>query len=188
MAAEDEEVATAMPVISDDDSANLTLLGLPAELRNRVYRFVLVQDEKISITYQGNPKTLGLLGACRQIRYEAVNTYYQENTFKIEVISFDSALLRQWLCSNHRADANTIYYNYIHESFNWNNLEDWIKVFCSEETLNARPGKDPHCKDVIGPIFNLVDRWIGEGRSWEDVEEDLKDIRQLPKAQDSRWV
>ena len=61
-------------------------LDLPAELRNRIYEFVLVEDEPIVLfdwnlrctDYRWQPK---LLRTCKTIRSEAGPIFYGQNTF-----------------------------------------------------------------------------------------------------------
>ncbi|KAK5121503.1 hypothetical protein LTR85_005336 [Meristemomyces frigidus] len=61
-------------------------LGLPAELRNRIYRAALIIPEPVDIELprsQDSPgwQAPGLLQTCRTIRAEALAIYYTNNTF-----------------------------------------------------------------------------------------------------------
>ena len=75
------------------------LLGLPAELRNRIYRYALVGQAPVDV---GAKKTLdepALLAVCKQIRNEALAIYYHESRFHVcapFTISYDST---KWLVS-----------------------------------------------------------------------------------------
>ena len=69
------------------------LLELPAELRNRIYREVLITGGCIDVTRESISQP-PLLRACRQIRAEAKSIYYLENrTFYIDVPNFDPAIV-----------------------------------------------------------------------------------------------
>lgn len=72
------------------------LLALPAELRNRIYQFALIDENAISVVdiriimswyrKQLAPKVIpipepGLLWTCRQISVEAMQIYYSNNLF-----------------------------------------------------------------------------------------------------------
>lgn len=74
---------------------------LPAELRNRIYYFALVQDEPLQLISQVYCKTAptfrepGLLSANRQIRSESLSIFYAQNVIqaKVEALGEDHALL-----------------------------------------------------------------------------------------------
>ena len=64
------------------------LLRLPAELREHIYRYVLVNDEPIAIPSQSwtlgfplDPSDPPFTCTCRQIRSEALAIFYSENIF-----------------------------------------------------------------------------------------------------------
>ena len=59
------------------------LLELLAELRNRIYRAMLVCDEEFDIHMLRIGARICLLGVCTQIRSEASEIFYAENTFRI---------------------------------------------------------------------------------------------------------
>ena len=66
------------------------LLDLAAELRNEIWRLVLVEDNTIDIgttapscLEEKPPAEPALLTACKQVREEAVGIYYSENTFRM---------------------------------------------------------------------------------------------------------
>ncbi|KAK4613882.1 hypothetical protein CLAFUW4_09360 [Fulvia fulva] len=75
-------------------TARCHLLEMPPELRNRIYRFALVQHSQIFVCDDGYDglKTPALLRVCRQIRAEARSIYYIENKFSIEVPDPDPAV------------------------------------------------------------------------------------------------
>ena len=60
------------------------LLQLPAELRNEIWQLALVRDEPIRIFHPGMGARLepALLATCKQIRNEAQDMLYSENTFE----------------------------------------------------------------------------------------------------------
>ena len=60
-----------------------SLTQLPAELRNKIYRYALVAANKVfQLTSLRQP---ALLAACRQIRSEATPIFFAENTFDLHV-------------------------------------------------------------------------------------------------------
>ena len=59
------------------------LSKLPAELRNEIYRLVLVDDEPLDIERNAIAERTALLKACRQTREEASEIFYAENKFRL---------------------------------------------------------------------------------------------------------
>ncbi|KAK5124415.1 hypothetical protein LTR85_001632 [Meristemomyces frigidus] len=81
-----------------------TLLSLPGELRNHIYRFALLSPSRIPI----GSDTLAqpsLLHACHQVRKEAKPIYYKENKFCVTITNFhfglDMAFTRQCMPCRH---------------------------------------------------------------------------------------
>ncbi|KAK5116645.1 hypothetical protein LTR62_007319 [Meristemomyces frigidus] len=58
-------------------------LALPAEIRNRIYEYVLLQHHVSMAPFAINPHTPGLLRVNKQARAEAIGIYYLRNNFKI---------------------------------------------------------------------------------------------------------
>ena len=61
------------------------LLSLPPELRNHIYRYVLVQEHPVNVRYTIRTilREPTLLATNRQIRSEALCLFYAENTFHV---------------------------------------------------------------------------------------------------------
>lgn len=86
----------------------MILAKLPRELRDRIYIETLVSDEEINIENleydfpwarsEEFPKP-GLLGVCPQVRQEALEVYYGQNTFRAIVFDEDSTPPLRWLQS-----------------------------------------------------------------------------------------
>lgn len=55
------------------------LSTLPGELRNRIWRFSLIEPDGVNIS--GGARLPPLLSICRQIRQESYEIYFVENTF-----------------------------------------------------------------------------------------------------------
>lgn len=78
-------------------SQRLHILGLPAEIRNRVFSYVVVQDAAIVVTGDG-PREPALLSTCTQIREETLTVYYTLNSFLLIVTDFDALpLMPFWM-------------------------------------------------------------------------------------------
>ena len=64
-----------------------SLMKLPAELRNQIYRYAIVQNESINVTRVDTPKEPALLATCKLIRKETLTMFYHENKFHYRVTS-----------------------------------------------------------------------------------------------------
>lgn len=72
---------------NDDDSLELSqdffpFLKLPAEMRNRIYRYSLVFEKPFTVKFRSGPFDTGLLMVCKQIYAEAEPIFYKENAFR----------------------------------------------------------------------------------------------------------
>ncbi|KAF2771335.1 hypothetical protein EJ03DRAFT_38981 [Teratosphaeria nubilosa] len=138
------------------------LLELPGEVRNKIYRKVLVEDYKqypgfvtISIPVQRSTVP-GLLLACKQIRDETVPIYYCENAFGIQCPDFDCAQ-SMWFCTKRkhlmqkhrlrrldqspwtRDGAIEVYYKFTGTS-SWRNILVWLENFHADKADNPFQG------------------------------------------------
>ncbi|CZT15895.1 uncharacterized protein RCC_01734 [Ramularia collo-cygni] len=70
------------------------LCKLPAEMKNAIYRFVLIEQDLIHVTASGYSRNGGcILATCKEIRVEALGIYYDENKFLHFISKFDSTPL-----------------------------------------------------------------------------------------------
>lgn len=81
----------AAPRPVSDDSKALLLDKLSGELRNHIWRHVLVSDEPVLVNKE-QPHSPSLLRTCTQIRTEATSIFFNENTFLLPVDGYDSIL------------------------------------------------------------------------------------------------
>lgn len=72
--------------ISGEDNCEpprASLLGVPAEIKNRIWELVLVRRDEIFIEAGKNNQEPGLLRTCRQIRAEASEMFFTQNFFYV---------------------------------------------------------------------------------------------------------
>ncbi|KAK3617491.1 hypothetical protein LTR56_025254 [Elasticomyces elasticus] len=76
------EIDGEEPVLSTSVPIEHTPLGLPPEMRNAIYRYVLVKPDPLEVS-PGRPYAYkpAFLSTCRQIRAEADGIFMNENTF-----------------------------------------------------------------------------------------------------------
>lgn len=87
-------------------STGSPLLDAPAEIRNNIYRLVVVaHDQPVDITPHDLLVRKALIDTCKQIREEAKDIIISENTFHVVCGSGDGFLAAKWiksLCSKAR--------------------------------------------------------------------------------------
>ena len=78
------------------------LLALPGEIRNRIYRYVLVKQSPFSIKLQFFPLDAALLRVNKQVYREASGIFYHENVFRFREELFTGAPILRHLESFYR--------------------------------------------------------------------------------------
>lgn len=78
---------SASAIISTPQDGHCPLLALPAELRNRIYEFAIVESTPIDMVMRkrtGSDAQPGLTRTCRQIRQETLQMFFQDNVFRFD--------------------------------------------------------------------------------------------------------
>lgn len=109
------------------------LLELPGEVRNRIFRHVLVSDDEIPID-KTNFKQPTLLRTCKTIKNEASPIYYHENSFRFCVELHDSTAMTSWwqhAKSSRKGGirGTTDYHIDDLSGCSWSNLLTWLRRF-----------------------------------------------------------
>lgn len=191
--------AAAGAPVNTTDTETSRLLKLSGELRNRIYRAVLVSNNNIRANISGIPEPL-LLAASKQIRNEAITIYYNENTFTIPVHGYSSDV---YLVAVQRVQKLRTRYNIAPEVVctapnpnlpNWSNVMQWLKryhgglitdsVAAPERLLEL--GSDRDTADlVIGGMFCILDGMME--KEWEEIQGLLGHQRVILTRLDKRW-
>lgn len=66
-----------------------TLLNLPGEIRNHIYRYTLVSAKPFTVKLQFFPRDTALFRVNRQVYVEASTIFYHENVFHFPQSLFD---------------------------------------------------------------------------------------------------
>lgn len=86
-----------------------SLFNLPGEIRNRIYRLVLVHQPDCNILpLSGKRSSAPLLHTCQQIRSEARSIYYGENNFHVLTSPYAADRFLRWLHAIGREQAALI--------------------------------------------------------------------------------
>lgn len=84
------------------------LLELPAELRNRTYRYAMTSDEAVEVEGEAIISSTKLLQVCHQIREEATSIFYAENAFTVTCVDFNIAPILCWFFAIRQKNVSTI--------------------------------------------------------------------------------
>lgn len=163
-----------------------TLLTLPAELRNAIYRLVLVVDIYVEVDDHDH-HTHSLLRTCRQLRKEASSFFLDENIFWIIFTDLRARMpIQHWavLCvEKQRIALVTV------GSMHWNNLKQWLKIYhenCGTYPSMADEEEEGDASDVAAYAFNIVDAM--QGLPWLTVEAILEEYRRGTERGAVTWT
>ncbi|KAF2771265.1 hypothetical protein EJ03DRAFT_334934 [Teratosphaeria nubilosa] len=168
-----------------------SLLSLPAELRNQIYRYTLLEKDSIDIntlplTF---PQTPGLLGACRQTREECLGIYYEENIFRFVINNYDASLYIKW-CTTFRAQrrAETSFKIRGGGHAHWKNLLTWLEAYYRRNCDGFAP-QGTAKGDAGGHLFDMTDKLRCQDVPWDVAQAILEDVRMsfFCLTQDKRW-
>ena len=141
------------------------LSKLPAELRNRIWEHVLIDDRSaIDIDANSNAPP-AVLAASRQIRKETRTIYYTRNRFVITVYDYDAAAVLPFVDRYLKYSRfSTLFPNEelnVEFAFlgqpNWKNLYDWIKAEW-DRGITGILNEDAilfHDNDLINGVFMI---------------------------------
>ena len=123
--AEQEEQLPANPLSS--------FSSLPPELRNQIYKLVLVSGHRITLFRPHSLVQPALTKTCRQIRRESLGIYYSRNSFYGRIIDYDPTMYIKWrkvaspLCSRMKVTLHCIDPAPERRPIARSNLMDWIE-------------------------------------------------------------
>lgn len=176
----DEAATSSTPTSSQTSTPTSTsqpqclfLQKLPAELRNEIYRLVLVENsddhpvQNLSRLYDNASPTLDppLLKTCRQIREETSTIFWQENMFFIEILNCDVSGLIRWLnmAQSHKNAPLTILLRFKTHYANllgsgrsgrwanpWDNLLLWVQAYLQGRCHRLGPKRGSQV--IFGPV------------------------------------
>ena len=189
---EDDDQGEIVPYALDPDNSKSRFLSLPAELRNEIYRLVLVEDKRLNIK-KDLPTQPGLLRACRQTRQEGLDIYLQDNYFVFYINHFDASTYLQW-CRASRKHIGCHHGFVVANSANWDNLLDWLEAYyhgeCKGTTVQNEASR---MGEVAACMFNLM-RVLRDYRevkvgdlTWETFERMFGEVKRALEATNDVW-
>ena len=173
----------------------LHLLGLPAEIRNRIYTHALVssdQSDPIEVDSTG-PQQPGLLSCCRQIREEAVHIYYTLNWFAMVIHDCDAVaiqrphdlIVKYCKTPSGQKDRGSVDFR---GNPSWTNLVRWCKASHEDDhMLWMTVDSDETDKDTIAvaTVLDVVDKCRQMG--WDQSLSVLENMQTLMVSRNPAW-
>ncbi|KAK3723933.1 hypothetical protein LTR37_001417 [Vermiconidia calcicola] len=166
----------------------LHLLGLPAELRNKIYEYALVDFEDTQIWDSCNIQP-PLLHVCRTIRREAISIFYTFNLFNLHIRDCDSKPVHHFYTTQQKyfrgpgivreGRHSGIGWTILYGTPNWANLRGWCKAWYEGGMGLVAGEKTPSgCRNrnaamgVTTAVYNMG------GVEWAVVDQVLMGMRQ----------
>ncbi|KAF7185428.1 hypothetical protein HII31_13275 [Pseudocercospora fuligena] len=186
---------------------NACLLSIPAEMRNRIYRLVLLEyatNPKINdggfgrvqfLPHGPHPQEPSLLQTCTQIRKEASSIYYMENRFVFEARDCDITLAMDWFSSSKLRRQSDISLA-LSGNPNWKNLITWLQAafknkigfMASEPSWSRTPSDNAMCWQVPHAMRLVKMLKVEQQMSWAQVEAMLEVVHDLMVSLDPKWA
>ncbi|KAM0689619.1 hypothetical protein Q7P36_010490 [Cladosporium allicinum] len=157
---EDKQPYQSKPSLQARDERPCYLLNIHPEIRNEIYRLVLVSNGVIEVASADTPPMdPPLLRTCSQIRTEARGIFYKENKVRFTVKNYDIRKIVAWLdrsAARHDLLANAHLALSVSSDwvFCWYALLNWAYAYregrCGRLTLDASSiaPNDVHTKDA----------------------------------------
>ncbi|KAK4610749.1 hypothetical protein CLAFUW4_13990 [Fulvia fulva] len=163
-------------------------LKIAGELRNRIYREVLLQPAPIDYGDKGYIRP-ALLNTCKAIRSEALKIYYYENSFHTDVWAYNASGMYRFRTSLEPIGVN---YEKIEEMTttcfdlaSWSNLMEWLRQYHADLndwriTYKEEEDEDydrARLQEALSQMFDVVEG-LG-GMEWEQVEQEMGSLDML---------
>ncbi|KAK4503839.1 hypothetical protein PRZ48_004754 [Zasmidium cellare] len=195
-----DEPASKRPSIDEGrdmsrKKTSVSLLNLPAELRNQIYELALIEPMK-QVTVTSDLKPPGLLAANRQIRSECRKIWYFENRFLFPIFNCDAKLKGQFMkvimtvVTKDGPSVETA--NLIHgRGARWGNLLDWCRVVqkygCGLLPMPENL-KDNDYMTVVVAAHQIAIAHAGGRGSWEMCLRNLQALRMVAGRVNNEWL
>ncbi|KAK0255325.1 hypothetical protein B0A54_03193 [Friedmanniomyces endolithicus] len=166
-------------------------LRIPGELRNEIYRYALLEDDTIKINKHTKPAQPGMLQTNRQLRKEAGDIYYHENTFLFGISHFEASIYITWCQSSPRRRwCKTT--AHVSRSQNWANLLVWLEAYWNHDCggiVWSEEGKANADAKAATHLFAMVKKMMQrKSLTWEDAREFLEDAHAALAEIKPRWA
>ncbi|PPJ56192.1 hypothetical protein CBER1_10342 [Cercospora berteroae] len=173
---------------------------LPAELRNEIYRYALVQTDRIHITTNmaQPPPEPGILHVNRQARQEALAIYYHENHFRFDMYDLNASAYMRWVRAEPvmRGRLSVWFKLYIPTSADlaWQHFMVWMEAIHFRRVAHGPssrrfPGKRAF-RIVVGEMKEMAEVLKQQGLQWVQILKSLESSKRMLIASNSsgQWI
>lgn len=123
--------------ISEEEPKRASLLALPAELRNQIWRLVLLEAEEIHVRPERDATQPGLLCVSRQLRAETKAIYGRENKFAVFVRDLKVGPYNDHWVWRLSGDTNL---RIVRQGrLSWPNFKQWLRLFWDKQAEGMGP-------------------------------------------------
>ncbi|KAK3710462.1 hypothetical protein LTR37_010305 [Vermiconidia calcicola] len=170
------------------------LLNLPAEIRNCIYVYILVEDKPLAVT--PGLKLPALLATCYKVRYEGLEIWFLENEFEILLIDCDASLLRAF----RKLEAHAISVSsqkaklkITLRGLKWANLVSWCCDIFHDPAYTNWCGMQPARNTMYAAVAvvsaaHQITRNACQQSSWEEVKAQLDALHMVAGKVDKEWL
>ena len=174
------------------------LLALPGEMKNEIYRLVLVKADREPIRVvaspQGSttPSEPAFLRTCHSLRTEALRIYYLENIFVLDALDMDPSLAIAFyrISLQHSVELDIVVLR--HGLPRWCNLSRWLREFHGSRAygLTISVESDRLLEDTETQIVESMFRVANtlKVHSWRTTESVLNDLRAPLVSEQPGWA
>ncbi|KAK4548794.1 hypothetical protein LTR36_008567 [Oleoguttula mirabilis] len=180
--AEAKEAGGAQSEVAQYNS-NPSLLSIPAELRNHIYRYALVEEGEIRVDAPHRTQP-ALLCTCRQIREEASGILFGENRFTTPVMDLEWPVPTDHWFNKHVGDDAELTIR-LHGVQKWANLEAWLQRYHSRE-LRGIGHSESQEWEVVAKAFEIVA--VLKRTPWETVQKVVQKYKEGVDLTDGSWT
>lgn len=171
------------------------LLGLPPELRCKIYHCALHSSEAITVTSTGYDRP-ALISAFRQVRHEALAIFYMANMFILDLQDYNSAASYRFILSlpPKLERLLAIKMTSLHRSEpHWRNVLQWLERYHADKAHTPvvpqrlwEKYQAPQDVMIVSGMFQMVKQMAGF--SWKRVKQVVEVQREVLANCDVRWL
>ena len=136
------------------------LLTMPPELRNIIYRYILVEEKQLYLSrrsWVSHQRPLPQI--CRQVRDDAFKLFYTLKEFGVENKDCDASVLHHLSLLSKRNNVSGMkYYLLRSEQPSWVSLKAWVKQYHSLKNVGLFYKWKTHTLEhvVVGTVFQTA--------------------------------
>lgn len=173
-------------ITNNDRPPKVSLLGMPGEIRNRIYRLSLIEPSLIFVKSKRSAVEPGLLRTCRILRKEATPIFHHENIFRTWVRKCRIAGKRyHWLWKLQGVPCERIGLVYEGKP-SWSALKAWARIYRRNKMkgMSKNVTGQSRALRICCQAFEIADL-MGHA-PWKSVDDALEALKKAVDTADPR--